>query len=186
MPKASRPRAVDAPSSEENRVFVDGWNDHRARLLAAARSILGSASDAEDAVQDALCAAWRCRAGFRGASSPATWLHRIAVNAALMELRRRRRRPAESLEALSAARAGHEPCADAPSALERVLAAERAHALQCALATLPGADLAAVLADDATDVCGGAGDGSRAAWKSRRFRARRHLREVVQFSGAAP
>jgi RNA polymerase sigma factor (sigma-70 family) len=182
MPNARPPRTPDAASRDENPVFLNAWNDHRARLLAATRGILGSASDAEDAVQDALCAAWRSRAGFRGASSPATWLHRIAVNAALMELRRRRRRPTESLQARSAAGAGHEPCADAPGPLERLLAAERAHALHCALGTLPGADLAALLADDAP----GPGAGSRAAWKSRRFRARRHLRGVLTFSGAAP
>ena len=44
---------------------------------------------AEDAVQEALISAWRNLAGFDGRASFGTWLHRIAVNAALEQLRRR-------------------------------------------------------------------------------------------------
>ncbi|MDC8013830.1 RNA polymerase sigma factor [Tahibacter soli] len=44
---------------------------------------------AEDAVQEALFNAWRNLAGFDGRASFATWLHRIAVNAALEQLRKR-------------------------------------------------------------------------------------------------
>jgi RNA polymerase sigma-70 factor (ECF subfamily) len=38
--------------------------------------------------------------GFAGTSRLSTWLHRIVVNAALMKLRSRRRRPEESIEEL--------------------------------------------------------------------------------------
>jgi RNA polymerase sigma-70 factor (ECF subfamily) len=70
------------------------------RLLAVARRILGSDEEARDAVQDAFLRAFRGLEGFEGGSRLSTWLHRIAVNAALMKLRTRRRKPEESLEPL--------------------------------------------------------------------------------------
>jgi RNA polymerase sigma-70 factor (ECF subfamily) len=72
---------------------------HCGRLLAVARRILGHEEDAREAVQDALLSAFRGVAAFDGAARLSTWLHRIAVNASLMKLRRRRaaERPIEPL-----------------------------------------------------------------------------------------
>jgi RNA polymerase sigma-70 factor (ECF subfamily) len=70
------------------------------RLLAVTRRILGNDEDARDAVQDALLSAFRSLERFEGGSLLSTWLHRIAVNAALMKLRTRRRKPEESIEHL--------------------------------------------------------------------------------------
>jgi RNA polymerase sigma-70 factor (ECF subfamily) len=69
-------------------------------LLAVTRRILRHEEDARDAVQDAFLAAFRGADRFEGAARLSTWLHRIAVNAALMKLRSRRRRPEESIEDL--------------------------------------------------------------------------------------
>ena len=52
--------------------------------------VLGNHADAEDAAQDAFLAAYRNFGRFRGESKVSTWLYRIAVNAALMRLRRDR------------------------------------------------------------------------------------------------
>jgi RNA polymerase sigma-70 factor, ECF subfamily len=68
------------------------------RLLTVTRRILGNDEDARDAVQDAFVSAYRARAQFTAASRVSTWLHRIAVNAALMRLRSRRRKPEESID----------------------------------------------------------------------------------------
>ena len=54
--------------------------------------VLGNTADAEDAAQDAFLAAYRNFSRFRGESKVSTWLYRIAVNAALMKLRRDRTR----------------------------------------------------------------------------------------------
>ena len=70
------------------------------RLLAVTRRILGNDEDARDAVQDAFLSAFRSLDRFEGGSLLSTWLHRIAVNAALMRLRTRRRKPEESIETL--------------------------------------------------------------------------------------
>ncbi|UJW28508.1 RNA polymerase subunit sigma-70 [Saccharothrix sp. AJ9571] len=56
---------------------------HRAELYAHCYRMLGSAQDAEDAVQEALLAAWRGLAGFQGRSSLRTWLYRVTTNACL-------------------------------------------------------------------------------------------------------
>ncbi|MGH9387073.1 MAG: sigma-70 family RNA polymerase sigma factor [Vicinamibacterales bacterium] len=70
------------------------------RLLTLVRRILGTEEDARDAVQDAFLNAFRSLDRFQGGSRFSTWLHRIAVNAALMKLRTRRRRPEQSLDHL--------------------------------------------------------------------------------------
>ena len=59
------------------------------RVYGIALRITGSPSDAEDAMQDAFLSAFKAWEGFRGQSSPTTWLYRIAVNAALQRVRRR-------------------------------------------------------------------------------------------------
>ena len=51
----------------------------------------GSAQDAEEAAQDTFLALWRGAAGFREESSLSTWLYRLAVNASVDLLRRRKR-----------------------------------------------------------------------------------------------
>ena len=68
------------------------------RMLAAARRLLRSEDDARDAVQEAFLAVFNSIGTFQGESRLSTWLHRIAVNAALMKLRRRK--PEESIDEL--------------------------------------------------------------------------------------
>ena len=51
---------------------------------------LGNATDAEDAVQDALLSAYKRLGQFRGQAQLSTWLTTIVTNAARMQLRRRR------------------------------------------------------------------------------------------------
>ena len=70
------------------------------RMLAVTRRMLNSEDDAKDAVQDAFLSAFRGLANFEGGSLLSTWLHRIAVNAALMKLRTRKRKPERSIETL--------------------------------------------------------------------------------------
>src|SRR5260221_10529813 len=52
---------------------------------------LGNAADAEDAVQDALLAAYKHIDQFRGQSQMSTWLTSIVINCARMHLRKRPR-----------------------------------------------------------------------------------------------
>jgi RNA polymerase sigma-70 factor (ECF subfamily) len=54
--------------------------------------MLGNFEDAEDLVQETFARAWSNRAGFEGRSTFRAWLYRIATNACLDALRRKRRR----------------------------------------------------------------------------------------------
>jgi RNA polymerase sigma-70 factor (ECF subfamily) len=69
-------------------------------LLAVARRLLGDGEDAHDAVQEAFISAFRSIDRFEGGARLSTWLHRIVVNAALMKLRTRRRKPEEPIDDL--------------------------------------------------------------------------------------
>lgn len=70
------------------------------RMLATARRMLHDEEDARDAVQEAFLSAFRSLPRFAGESRLSTWLHRIVINASLMKLRTRRRRPETSLDDL--------------------------------------------------------------------------------------
>jgi RNA polymerase sigma-70 factor (ECF subfamily) len=65
---------------------------HRAELRAYCYRMLGSAQDAEDAVQNAMLRAWRGIGAFEGRSSVRSWLYAIATNTTLDMTRHRSRR----------------------------------------------------------------------------------------------
>ena len=69
-------------------------------MLAVARRFLRNEDDARDAVQDAFLSAFRALDRFAGDALLSTWLHRITINACLMKLRTRRRRPEGSIDDL--------------------------------------------------------------------------------------
>jgi RNA polymerase sigma-70 factor, ECF subfamily len=68
------------------------------RLYRLAYRILGNAADAEDAVQDALLAAFTHLHQFRGQAQISTWLTTIVLNCARLQLRRRPRHVHVSLD----------------------------------------------------------------------------------------
>ena len=66
---------------------------HRRELQVHCYRILGSALDAEDALQETLLAAWQGLGGFEGRSSLRVWLFQIATRRCLNALRSASRRP---------------------------------------------------------------------------------------------
>jgi RNA polymerase sigma-70 factor (TIGR02960 family) len=80
--------------------FGELTSPYRRELLVHCYRMLGSIDDAEDALQDALARAWRGRNTFQRAISFRAWLYRIATNACLdaIERRKRSREAEESLE----------------------------------------------------------------------------------------
>ena len=72
---------------------------HYDRVYAVCRRVTGHDADAADASQEAMILIVRGLATFDGRSTFATWVYRIATNASLDELRRKRRRPLVGLAA---------------------------------------------------------------------------------------
>ena len=86
---------------------------HYDRLYALCRRVTGNDADGADACQEALIAIVRALGGFDGRSSFSTWAYRVATNACLDELRRRRRRPEPGLPADEGAGVGRGAGGDA-------------------------------------------------------------------------
>jgi RNA polymerase sigma-70 factor (ECF subfamily) len=86
----SRARAGDGEA------FRELTEPYRRELQVHCYRMLGSVQDAEDALQDALLAAWQGLAGFEGRAPIRRWLYRIATNQCLNTLRAASRRPARA------------------------------------------------------------------------------------------
>jgi RNA polymerase sigma-70 factor (ECF subfamily) len=91
---------VERLRAGEDAAYEELVRTYGGRLLAVARRFLPSEDDARDALQDAFLNAFRSIERFEGNAKLSTWLHRIVVNACLMKLRTRRRKPETSIEDL--------------------------------------------------------------------------------------
>jgi RNA polymerase sigma-70 factor, ECF subfamily len=76
-------------------------------LYRCAYRILGNSADVEDAVQDALLAAFKHLNQFRGNAQLSTWLTAIVLNCAKMQLRKRLRHTHVSLDSRRGEEQGH-------------------------------------------------------------------------------
>lgn len=82
---------LQIPSSEETaRAFGHVLSSRLTSFYRNAHRVLGNVADAEDAVQDALLAAYTHLDQFKGQSEMSTWMTAIVHNCALLQLRRRR------------------------------------------------------------------------------------------------
>lgn len=85
---------VGAAARGDVPAFEALYRRHAGRVHGViARLVGGPGTRAEDLTQDAFVRAWQALPAFRFESAFSTWLHRLAVNTALMDLRSRRSRP---------------------------------------------------------------------------------------------
>lgn len=73
---------------------------HRDKIYARAFSMMRNEDDALDLSQDAWVKGWQRLGQFQGDSSFATWMTRIVINLCLDQLRRMKRKKADSIEAM--------------------------------------------------------------------------------------
>ncbi len=88
---------VRAAQSGDRGALDQLFRRHYDRVFGVCRRITGNEADAADAAQEAMIAMVRGLGRFDGRASFGTWAYRIATNASLDELRRRRRRPLVSV-----------------------------------------------------------------------------------------
>ena len=86
------PEVVAAAGAGDDTAFAAIVEPHRAPLHAHCYRMLGSAYDADDALQETLVRAWRGLARFEGRSALRSWLYRIATNVCLTQIARRPKR----------------------------------------------------------------------------------------------
>jgi RNA polymerase sigma-70 factor, ECF subfamily len=97
-PAATDDVLVVAAKSGNHPAFVELWKRYSNIAFKMAYRIMGNRDDAEDVIQDAWMKAYAHLETFDGRAKFSTWLTRIAINSALMALRRRRARPEASME----------------------------------------------------------------------------------------
>jgi RNA polymerase sigma-70 factor (ECF subfamily) len=85
---------VRAARDGDMRAFEALYRRHVGRVHGVIARLVGShGARAEDLAQEAFVRAWQALPAYRFESAFGTWLYRLAVNTALMELRSRRSRP---------------------------------------------------------------------------------------------
>lgn len=166
--------------------FGELYERHRSKIYRSTIRILRNPQDAEDAVQQSFQRAFTNLNRFRGDSAFATWMTRIAINEALMMLRRRRVttplfethndgvtptspvEPADNHPTPEEAYAAKESCAVVTHAISRLGKNLRSVALLRELQGLSTAEIAGRLGLTVTAV------------KARVFHARRRLRKHLE------
>lgn len=141
---------IDAARAGDRFALDQLLRRHYDRIHAVCRRIAGPSRDADDATQEALIKIVRNLPRFDGRSSFGTWAYRIATNAALDELRKRKRRPTLQVVEDDQTAGGIEPV-DAMSERRIASVADRL-ALDEALAELPDEFRSAVVLRDVADL----------------------------------
>ena len=161
------------------RAFERLYRLHGGRMKSMARNLLGTASDAEDAVQETFLKIQRSISSFRGQSSFRTWSFRILINTCYDARRSRMRKKEVSQDEPEGAESAPRPEPRAPGshpslrlALERAVAQltqqQREVFLMYEVEGLRHSEIAAVL------------EISETASKNTLFQAKKNLRQMLE------
>jgi RNA polymerase sigma-70 factor (ECF subfamily) len=90
MTETANAISLEALKAGDREAFARWVDETSGHIYRATLQILGDEVDAEDALQETYMKAFRALPDFEGRSSLTTWLHRIAVNEALMLVRKRK------------------------------------------------------------------------------------------------
>jgi RNA polymerase sigma-70 factor (ECF subfamily) len=171
---------------------LDAFNElvlnYQTQVFNVAYRIMGDEDSAADATQEAFISAHRAIGGYRGGSFRG-WLMRIVTNACYDELRRRKRRPSSSLEALYVTDAAPgEPLVNGVEGPEaHAQRQDLNRALQAGLQTLPPEQRVALVLSDVQGYnyqeIAAMTDVSLGTVKSRISRARARMRDFMLAQG---
>jgi RNA polymerase sigma-70 factor (ECF subfamily) len=73
----------------DHRAFAQLYSLHKKRIYSLCMRMVGNTAEAEDMTQETFLQLHRKIATFRGDSAFSTWLHRLAINVVLMQLRKK-------------------------------------------------------------------------------------------------
>jgi len=190
--KATDDRLTLAAKSGNGSAFVELSRRHSKRIQLRIYRILGNWEDTEDAIQDSLLKAFKHLDQFRGTCKFSTWLMRIAINSALMVLRKRKAHPETSYDSAADSAEPKElwECPDVSAGPERLCVDREAQELlRGAIRRLPWSYRTVLelfyFKDWSTDETAQAMGISIAAAKSRLLRARITLRASLPESGVS-
>lgn len=96
-PSGRQPTAAGAADAEvlaraqagDHQAFAQLYSMHKRRIYSLCLRMVGNVAEAEDLTQEAFLQLHRKIATFRGDSAFSTWLHRLAINVVLMQLRKK-------------------------------------------------------------------------------------------------
>jgi RNA polymerase sigma-70 factor (ECF subfamily) len=125
------PGYVARAQSGDPRAFQELYVLHRRDVHRLVTRMLGPRGDVDDVVQEVFIQVFRSILSFRGDARFSTWLHRVAVNVALMHLRAGRSRPQLGRELPT-----EQPTAEEASPRDQAARNERLRALYRILDTL--------------------------------------------------
>ena len=173
---------VAAARSGDRSAFVELCNRHSKKILPRVYRITKNWEDAEDVLQDSLLKAFLRLESFEGRSSFSSWLTRIAINCALMHLRKKHRLeiPMDRTQDDSRTWSSWEPQDRAETPESRYARQEREELLRSAILRLPAmfrevVELRHTHEYSTSEIARALGI-SVAAAKSRLFRARMAVR----------
>jgi len=87
--KLSEPEAIEKAKQGDAEAFDFLYHLHKRRVYSLCLRMTGNTASAEDLTQEAFLQLFRKIGTFRGESAFSTWLHRMAVNVVLMQLRKK-------------------------------------------------------------------------------------------------
>jgi len=93
-PPAAPPTPAEADilaraQAGDHHAFAQLYSLHKRRIYSLCLRMVGNIAEAEDLTQEAFLQLHRKIATFRGDSAFSTWLHRLAINVVLMQLRKK-------------------------------------------------------------------------------------------------
>lgn len=123
-PERSDVELVRAAVTGDTVAFESLYRRHVTRVFGTVLRLSGyDHGRAEELTQEAFVTAWRKLDGFRQQSAFGTWMHRLAVNTALMALRSRKADPVTDFDSDRLPESGEEPfCPAEREELERAIA----------------------------------------------------------------
>ena len=87
--KPSEAEAIERAKQGDAEAFEYLYSLHKRRVYSLCLRMTGNTATAEDLTQEAFLQLFRKIGTFRGESAFSTWLHRMAVNVVLMQLRKK-------------------------------------------------------------------------------------------------